>query len=768
VNLFESLEPALGVEPARFVSVAVPVPLRRLFTYAVPAALSGKIQRGVRVAVPFGKRKLPGYVVGDAQPPAAEMRIRSVAGVLDEQPLFEAELLAFLVSAADYYMHPLGEVLRAAAPALASRSVRELRAEGFLEAGERLPGRRVTTQRVSVVRALVDALPTERLGASQARVLARLLERGESPLSDLRGDAKSPRAVVRALAERGLVELSERDLPSDRFFAETVVREVPPQPTAAQADAIAKALARLGQGGGFLLHGVTGSGKTEVYLRVIEQACAAGYGALMLVPEIALTPQLVARFRARLGDELAVLHSELSERERDAAWRALREGQVRLAIGARSALFAPVPRLGVVIVDEEHDASFKQEEGFRYQARDMALLRAHRAGAICILGSATPALETYQLSQQGKLQYLHLPERATAHSLPPVELVDLNRQRSGPTGAYYLSAPLMAAIRTALSEREQVILFLNRRGFAPSLRCESCSELVECPSCSVTLTKHRRAQLLRCHYCDYSRPVAAGCPLCGDRALRELGLGTERLEDELAAVFPEARVARLDRDTAAAHGVAASLDRLRRGEIDILVGTQMVTKGHDVPMVTVVGVILADQSLAFPDFRAPERTFQLLTQVAGRAGRGDRPGRVFVQTFQPEHMAIRHAQQHDYLAFCRAELRDRAELHYPPFARLVAIRIDAGDDANALRAANELAALASQHPLVLAERVDVLGPAPAPIERLRGRYRYRFLLRARSSERAALRQVAAVLAQRIDEGLAPARASLDIDPYSML
>jgi len=751
----------------RCVNVAIPVPLRRLFTYAVPEPLDASVVPGARVAVPFGRRKATGYVVGDAAAPDASVQLKSVAAVLDPRPVFGPELLGFLMSAADYYMHPLGEVLRAAAPALETRSLAQLRQQGFLEEGEQLQGRRVAVRMLRVVRALVDQLPQERLGPSQVKLLARVIERREIALPELRGVVKNAAAVVRTLADKHWVALEEREAPADRFFAEALPREAPHAPNQAQQAAIAAVVSKLGQGGGFLLHGVTGSGKTEVYLHIIAEARQRGLGALMLVPEIALTPQLVSRFRARFGDDIAVLHSELAERERAQAWRALRSGQVNLAIGARSALFAPVERLGVVVVDEEHDASFKQEEGFRYQARDLSLLRAQRAHAVCVLGSATPALESYALAQQGRLTYLHLPERASAQAeLPDVEVVDLNNQRSGPTGAYYLSAPLMAALRSSLDKGQQSILFLNRRGFAPSMRCNSCGELLECPACSVSLTKHRSAAQLRCHYCDFHMPASGPCLKCQSKELSELGLGTERLEDELKQAFPSARVARLDRDTAASEGAGAAVERLRRREIDILVGTQMVTKGHDIPNVTAVGVILADQTLAFPDFRAHERTFQLLTQVAGRAGRGQQAGRVIFQTFQPEHAAITFAQAHDYLGFCRDELQVRRSFGFPPFARLAAVRVDAGELEQARRTCEQLAQLARRHPLVQNETVQVLGPAPAPIERLRGRYRYRFLLRAR--ERALLRKVAAVLAQRLDEGVAPARASLDIDPYSML
>ena len=753
--------------PTRCVNVAIPVPLRRVFTYSVPDALSAGLQLGSRVAVPFGKRKVAGYVVAEAPLPDAPVRVRPVAAVLDARPVFEPELLSFLIAASEYYMHPLGEVLRVAAPALETRSLSKLRKQGFLAAHESLPGRRVAARTVRVVRALLEKLPEERLGPSQARLLARVIERREIPLPELHSVVKNPSAVARALEAKHWVALEERELPSDRFFAEDVPLETPPTPNVAQRDAIAAVVSKLGEGGGFLLHGITGSGKTEVYLRIIAEARARGLGALMLVPEIALTPQLVSRFRARVGNELAVLHSELSEQERAVAWQSLRSGEVQLALGARSALFAPVERLGVVIVDEEHDASFKQEDGFRYQARDLALLRAHRVGAVCVLGSATPSLESYQLAQQSRLQYLHLPDRASAQSvLPPIEIVNLNNMRSGPTGAYYLSQPLMAAIHTSLAAKEQIILFLNRRGFAPSMRCNACGELLECPACSVTLTKHRRAERLRCHYCDFSMHASGPCLHCKSTDLVELGLGTERLEDELREAFPTARVARLDRDTAAGESVGAAVERLRRGETDILVGTQMVTKGHDIPNVTVVGVILADQALAFPDFRAQERTFQLLTQVAGRAGRGERPGRVLFQTFQPDNEAIVRARLHDYLGFCRSELKVRRELLFPPFSRLAALRVDAGDVEQAQRTCDMLADLVRRHPLVQSEAVQVLGPAPAPIERLRGRYRFRFILRA--SERSALRKVASVLARRLDEGVAPARASLDIDPYSML
>jgi primosomal protein N' (replication factor Y) len=592
----------------------------------------------------------------------------------------------------------------------------------------------------------------------------RFADRDSILLEELRGAVNDPRAVVRSLAEKGLLVFEEVEAIRDPFFRIPVMRDEPHAPTAAQQLAIGtvvEALAkRIEQA--FLLHGVTGSGKTEVYLRAIDEVRKAGRGAILLVPEIALTPQLVGRFRARFGDDIAVLHSGLTARQREDAWQALRKGRVQVAIGARSALFAPVADLGLIVVDEEHDPSFKQDEGFRYHARDMALLRARYAGAVCVLGSATPSVETYYRANQGLIGLLSLPTRATGATMPDVEIVDLRRHRIGPTGHPLVSGPLFAALGRCLEDRHQAIIFLNRRGFAPSLRCASCGVVAECPACSVALTEHRGQGALRCHYCDFHRAVAIPCTACGSTEYKRLGVGTEQLQKAVEESFPKACVARLDRDTASGDGVEQVLDRLRSGEVDVLVGTQMVTKGHDIASVTLVGVALADQSLAFPDFRASERTFQLLAQVAGRAGRADSPGEVVLQTFQPDHPAVRLAAQHDYESFYAEEIRDRQEVGYPPFARLVSVRVHAGAEDEARRATQVLAETARQHQSVKDGAVQVLGPAPAPLVRLRGRYHYRLLLK--SGDRKLLRNVTAHLAARIDSGLAPAHATLDIDP----
>ncbi len=747
-----------------YAEVAIPVPLRRAFTYAIPDALLEHIKPGSRVAVPFHRRKVAGIVVSTKPTPPEGIRVKKIAGVIERDPLFPEELLRFLEAAAGYYFHPIGEVLKSAAPALPTGALRRLRKDGFLDDGETLKGQTVGTKLALFAKRTDLASEGLRLGASQRSILALLEAREEVGLDELREHAKSPRGKLARLAELGLVSLTEREVRRDPFFSRTVEPQGPLEPTGAQQVAIDAMIAELGSRAAFLLHGVTGSGKTEVYLQVIAEAHRRGLGSLLLVPEIALTPQLVGRFRARFGDGIAVLHSALSPRERDDAWRGLRSGELRFAVGARSALFAPIDKLGVIVVDEEHDPSFKQEEGFRYHARDMALLRAHRANALCILGSATPSLESYALQRRGRATLLSMPERATKRSLPKVEIVDLRRHVRGPTGHRFVSGPLHHALRDGLEEKQQAILFLNRRGFVPSRRCESCGELLSCPACSVTLTEHRRASQLRCHYCDYRCDVPSACPACGADGLKELGLGTEQLEDHLNGAFPDARIARLDRDTARGRGIEDVLHRFREGEIDVLVGTQMVTKGHDVKAVTTVGVVSADQSLAFPDFRAEERTFQLLAQVAGRAGRGEREGRVFFQTFQPDHRAVRCAARHDYQAFVEQELEARRDLLYPPFAHLVAVRVDSGSEPHGRRVIGDLARVARA---ALGEREgSVLGPVVAPIARLRGRYRFRMMLRA--PQRAVVREVAAAVIARIEEGVGNARASIDVDPVSML
>lgn len=760
--------------------VAVPAPLAHALTYEVPASMAADLVPGARVLCELGRRKVAAVVldVREREAPAG-VTLKPIAALVEREPVLPPELLRFLRELADYYFAPIGEVLRLALPAVERGDVDRLRAQGQLELGKGPGGaRRVATPTEQVARATAETSDPTKLRGQAALVLAHLRAVGPTPVARLEESFGNARSAVKRLAALGLVAIEARPKERGALFAESAAIEAPPEPTEAQAAAVARLEAAFASpsGGGepapqraFLLFGITGSGKTEVYLRAIAACLARGRGALMLVPEIALTPQLVGRFRARFGDDVSVVHSGLSDADRHRMWQRLRRGEVKVAIGARSALFAPVPDLGLVVVDEEHDGSFKQEEGVRYHARDMALLRAHRAGAVVVLGSATPSLESIELGRRGKLEVLRLPARAAAAAqLPEVKLLDLRKVKPGPGNDRRLSAPLVDALRETVAAGEQAIVFLNRRGFAPSVVCTSCGATEACRACSVSLTFHRGrgGGTVRCHYCGFEDDLPPVCSSCGAPDLSLEGLGTEKLEETIAALVPGARVARLDRDVASGTQVAKVLDAVRRGEVDVLVGTQMVTKGHDLPRVTLVGVVNADAALSLPDFRAAERGFQLLVQVAGRAGRAERPGRVLVQTRKPEHAALRFAAKHDVEGFLEVELADRLEVGYPPFARLGLVRLDALDESAARRAGEVLAAVAKAHPEVRAGRVEIIGPAPAPLERLRGRHRFRVMVRG--AERGPVRAVLHRIAHALKDVPGAVRAVIDVDPVAML
>ncbi len=742
--------------------VAVPVPLGQAFTYLVPAELAADLRPGARVLCDFGRRRVLGIVLelGDRAPDVDPEKLKPIRAIVDSEPVLEEELLGFLRELARYYLAPIGEVMRLALPAVERSAAETLSQQGLLDKVEL----RAVGRMVQVAHAVAAVEPPQLRGPA-AELYGRLNDEGPTPIAELTKQWRGARAILRRLERAGLVRIERESIAVDPMLAGDVSRDTPPALNPAQQRAVDAIVARLDrrERHGFLLHGVTASGKTEVYLRAVARCLELGLGAIVLVPEIALTPQLVARFRARLGDAIAVLHSGLGDRERHAMWKRLRTGELRVAVGARSALFAPIAELGLICVDEEHDDSFKQEEGVRYHARDMALLRAHRAGAVCVLGSATPSLASEALAREGKLEKLELPERAHhAAVLPAVEIVDLRRVGAGPSGDRLISLRLYREIERVLEAREQVILFLNRRGFSPSVLCEGCGKSWECPNCSVALTLHRtRGEKLVCHYCDYTSALPSQCDVCKSDRLTEEGAGTERIEQALAQAFPTARVARLDRDVAAGAKSARILERMRRGEVDILVGTQMVTKGHDLPSVTLVGVLNADAALSMPDFRAAERTFHLVVQVAGRAGRGDAPGIVMIQTRQPDHPAVAFAARHDVRGFIASEMRDREELAYPPFARIALVRVDSVDEMRARDEARRLARVASA---AAGTGVDVVGPAAAPLARLRNRWRFRFMVR--SKDRQALRQTLLAVARAGHD--TRTRIAIDVDPVSML
>jgi primosomal protein N' (replication factor Y) len=753
----------------RFASVAVFAPVGRALSFAVPPAVAHEVRRGSRVVCSFRERQILGVVValGEGEPEIPFEKLKPILAVVDAEPVVPEELLDFLLELARYYIAPIGDVMRLAMPALERSRARALSQAGLtLGKGAKPVGR--TVRQVSLAAGIDDVgarCAEHSLKGQAVEILQHLASNGSAALEELAEKWGNARQAVKRLSALALVTVEQRSELRDRFFSEPVAPDQAPELNPAQRDAAAAIAERLGlpEPFAFLLHGVTGSGKTEVYLRAVQAALERGGGALVLVPEIALTPQLVGRFRARLGDTIAVVHSGLSEGERYGMWKRLRQGELKVAVGARSALFSPVAGLRLICVDEEQDASFKQEEGVRYNARDMALLRAHRAGAVCVLGSATPSLKSFWGVRSGKLALLRLPERARERAvLPSIELVDQRRIGPGPTSDRLITLPLYRALQETLARGEQSILFLNRRGFAPSVVCEDCGQILGCPSCEVALTYHvsPRPHVV-CHYCDYSAPAPSACEACKSPRLSHEGSGTERIESALAQSFPEARVGRLDRDTGAGLKSESVLGAMLRRELDILVGTQMVTKGHDLPHVSLVGVLNADAGLSIPDYQASERTFQLLVQVAGRAGRGDTPGRVLIQTRNPTHPAIQLALKHDVESFVEYALTDREALGYPPFSHLALVRVSAIDERAAEAGVAELAALARKH---AGTRVEVLGPSPAPLTRLRHHYRFRFMLRART--RAPLRHVlAAVSEAKYDRRL---RVVIDVDPMSML
>jgi len=822
------------------VEIALPVPVDSLFSYGVPAALAGEAVPGRRALVPFGPRRATGLIVARGEGPGSGgAPLRPIERVLDAAPVVSPTLIQVLIEAAADAFCPVGLALACATPtgsapratpgfALTPRG-REALARGAVARAwrplvaaladaprprawlaRRFPGADAPLRALArdglVAPASVEAAaarpPRERIAAlapgvgddavssvlarapRQAALLRTLAARGPTEVSALVRDEPGGQAALRALARRGLVRVEERELA--RAAASSLLTDgeptAPPLVAEQQAalDAIAAALhARRHER--FLLHGVTGSGKTEVYLRAVAETLAAGRQVLVLVPEITLTHQLVARLQARFGDRVAVLHSALRPGERVAEWRRLLAGATPIAVGARSALFAPLDDLGLIVIDEEQESAYKNEEGFRYHARELAARRAAAASCPLVLGSATPSLESRFAAERGELRRLVLPRRIGGRPLPEVELVDLNAERAAlPRGRkLVLSRALRAALADTLAAGGQAILFLNRRGFSTRVFCFSCGHAETCRHCEVSLVFHAGAGKLRCHYCDYAVDPPAACSQCGAPESALLGIGTERLEEEVRTRFPAARIARLDRDTAGRRGETERvLGALAAGRVDVLIGTQMVAKGHHFPGVRLVGVVAADQALHFPDFRAAERTFQLLTQVAGRAGRGEAPGRVLVQTFAPDHYAIAPVRTHDYETFYRAELAHRAALSYPPCGRLVHALVsgpeEAATEAHAARLvalARRAAGLGDDAPAAPAgsAAVEVLGPAPAPLARLRDRFRFQLLVKGRDEK--AVREAGRALARAavaLEREAPGVRASVDPSPVNML
>jgi primosomal protein N' (replication factor Y) len=797
------------------------LPLDRRFTYRVPDALAPHVRRGVRVVAPWARSAKTGIVVADACEPPADFpasRIRPIADVLDAAPCVPEQQLALCEWLADYYAAPIGEAVRLAAPPDGGRSAsRRLARTGgaadvqVSETARALLDALDSAGGTASPRALIDAVRGARhahiaeledagivrsvyevdgglnvqtidivslrarddraLGAAQARVVSHLETHGPTTDAELRAEYGTARDVLRTLERRGVVSIETRERIRDPFGGEVERRSVEPPLTTEQERALeAISDAREAAPHTVLLHGVTGRGKTEVYVRATRETITRGKRALILLPEIALTPQFVAVFRQAIESPIAVLHSGLSPGERFDQWRTIREGAVPVVIGARSALLAPLEDIGLIIVDEEHDPSFKQGEGVLYNARDAAILLAHRTGAVCILGSATPSLESLRNAREGRYRLAEMRDRVAGRAMPRFDVVDMAHHGGEPGDELgsWVSPPLAAAVRTAAARGEQSILFLNRRGFAPTVQCTDCGETLRCTDCDISLTYHRARGEVACHYCGFSQRAPSNCPTCRSERLEREGAGTERIADAVTAAFSDLRVGRLDRDTSRGKSLGRVLSAFRRGELDVLVRTQMVTKGHDFPNVTLVGILDADQSLRFPDFRSGERTFQLLTQVAGRAGRGELEGEVVLQTFRPDHFVIDAVARGDFDSFVEREMTFRQRLVYPPFGHLFALRVNGPDHQAAHRLAEQLIGYVRKHG---ASDLRITGPADAPIARVRGRYRVQALVRGpeRRDVRHAVRLVRHA-ADSMEKAITASdlRWALDVDAVQLL
>ncbi|MBN2568418.1 MAG: primosomal protein N' [Deltaproteobacteria bacterium] len=804
----------------KYVDVAVGISSIEKLTYSVPHELIGHVEVGKRVLVPLGKRKVTGYIVAGWEV-SDRQGVRDIIEVLDLNPLFTEADLAFYMWVSVYYMYPLGKALKSILPggidaesglwlslspqwkgshekALSEREIRiakmledypaglsikqvrdripnrhlrnditKLQGIGVLNVEDRLKEPAIKVRKETIIRKTGKSLSGIKLTEKQKNVYDLLASEREVPLSLLREKFKNPRPVIKSMEKKGLLHVSEREryrrparednLCSGRG-AVTLTDE--------QAIALAKIVEGVSSNkySPYLLHGVTGSGKTEVYLRAMEKVIAMGGSVLYLVPEISLTPQLVSRINERFDESIiAILHSGISRVSKYDEWRRIQRGDARIIAGARSAIFSPVRNLRLIIIDEEHDGSYKQDDHMTYNARDIAVVRAKMTTSTVVLGSATPAVRTYFNTQEKGFVYLELTKRVEDRSMPAFDIIDMKYEKGEKGNFSILSRPLKKAIADTLSDGKQTLLFLNRRGFNTFICCMDCGHVFKCLNCSISLTHHSGEGALRCHYCNFTIKSPPICSSCRGSNVKSYGVGTERLEDEIKRLFPTARVERMDSDSTAKRGSHGRILRsFDRRETDILIGTQMVTKGHDYPNVTLVGVVSADSSLNIPDFRASERTFQLLTQVAGRGGRGDLPGRVIVQTFNPEHYAITLARSYNYKEFYKEEVNNRRQLGYPPFSRMINLRISSPQEERTKNFASRIGEVARSESAKYG--VDIMGPAEAPIAKIKGRYRWHMLLKGLHGGK--LRAFTTALLERTKRS--DPDIKVDIDPVNFM
>jgi primosomal protein N' (replication factor Y) len=816
-----------------FAEVALAIPMNKSLDYQVPPTLKEVIEVGIRVLVPLEKRKVTGYILKLKTSSDIE-NTKYIEEILEPFPLFNPTDLNFYKWIASYYFCPLGYVIKNALPpginvktlkhlSLTSKGKKALNDKTLSQPEKNLLSilaekRKITLkslrksfkyervfalissplhkeyvtmtqcksfleikpQKEKVFQVNEDALSrlslselkrVKRKSPRQFHILKWLRKQGKATQKEIFSHLGKVGPTLKALEIKNLINISiQEKYRSPLINYEENIPSEPPEMTSEQANALKEITSKVKEGkyASFLLHGITGSGKTEVYLKAIEATLKTGRGAIVLVPEIALTPQLITRFKARFGNKIAQIHSGLSKGERFDEWRRIKYGEVQIVIGARSAIFAPLKSLGIIIVDEEHDSAYKQDERICYNARDLALVKGKMNNAVVVLGSATPTIETYHNTRIGKISYLSLSRRIDNRPLPRVEILDMRNEKPGTI--------LSARLRNALEERwergEQTLLFLNRRGFSPFVLCQECGYSFRCPNCNVSLVFHQNKRLLICHYCNFYKPKTDTCPECGSNKVKNFGFGTERLETEIHRYFPQLKVGRLDKDTTVKkNSLQRILGEFRKGETDLLIGTQMIAMGHDLPQVTLVGVIAADISLNFPDFRSGERTFQLLTQVAGRSGRGQIPGEVIIQTYNPNHPSIRMAMAQDFLPFYEEEILYRKELKYPPFQRLVNFRMVGNSLSKTRDYASSLGKLSIE--LQKKERsfqnnIEILGPVEAPWEKLKGKYRWQMLVKGKDHRilHQFAEKVIALIKPQIK--ISGVKLTVDVDPINLL
>lgn len=773
----------------KYYEVAVSAPIGRPLTYLSPADCQQQLMPGMRVLVPLGGRKITGYILSTVDSVPSGQKIKEIYEVLGSRPLFRAEQVRFFKWMAKYYHYPIGEVIKTALPAgLTKKSGRRVlltetgrkhcqlnetelisspwlsillnkgeispyitgklwptkdrrlleswEEKGWVAIRNELTGGSAKTK-TEICYALIEHIDsTENLKVSEQKTIEVLknisttTHRRFVPRREIVREYPGGAKGLKSLAQKDLVIFEEQQVYRDPFGECFLESDIPEKLTVEQNKALETIIPAINKGvySSFLLHGVTGSGKTEVYLQAAAVALEQNKSVLVLVPEIALTTQLEAHFLGRFGSRVALLHSGLTSGQRFDQWDRVVEGKADVVIGARSAVFAPLAEPGLIIVDEEHDSSYKQDDGFCYNGRDLAVLRASQSEAVVILGSATPSVTSYYHASMGKYHLLNLKKRIEDRPLPKVEIVNMQSIKTVSGRLPVFSPVLIKNLRENLANGEQSLVFLNRRGFANFMICRDCGQIVQCKHCQISLTLHKAGGKLLCHYCGFTVPGKNMCSKCQSASMAPVGMGTERLEQEMSEILPGARIARLDRDTCLKRNDYIKVLRaVHDGEIDILLGTQMITKGHHFPNVTLVGIVLADTGLGLPDFRAGERTYQLISQVTGRAGRGEKPGRVIVQTLQPEHHSIMMAQSHDYTGMYAREMELRKSLGYPPFSRIINIKIEGKEERNVRNTASSLEKLARK--FQKKSQPEILGPAPAPLMRLRDRYRWQILLK---------------------------------------